>query len=55
MEAMVAMVEAMAWMVRARPAARGEVAVHDEEMYCQKASLAHSPFCLMSIWSKPCL
>ena len=27
---------------RARPAARGEVAVHDEVMYCQNASLVQS-------------
>ena len=35
-------VEAVSCMVRASPAARGEVAVQDEVMYCQKVSLAHS-------------
>ena len=42
-EAVVAMLEAVSWTVRARPAARGEVAAHDDVMYCQKASLVHSP------------
>ena len=31
------------WMVRASPAARGEVAAQDEVMYCQKVSLVQSP------------
>ena len=43
------LVDTVAWMTQARPAATGEVATHDEVMYCQKASLVHSPFCLMSI------
>ena len=54
MEAVVAMLEAVIWMVQVRPVVRGEVAVHDEAMYCQKASLVHSPCYLMSILSKPC-
>ena len=36
-------------------AARGKVAVHDDVLYCQKASLVHSPCHLMSIWAEPCL
>ena len=56
MEAVVDVLEVVSSMERARPAARGEVATHyDEVMYCKKASLVHSPFRLMSIWSKPCL
>ena len=42
-------------VVHARPPTRGEVAAHDEVMYCQKALLVHSPCRLMFIWSKPCL
>ena len=42
MEAAEAVAEVV-WMVRASPSARGEVAVHDEVMYCQKESLVHSP------------
>ena len=33
----------VAWTVQVSPSSRGEVAVHDEVMYCQKASLVHSP------------
>ena len=54
-EAMLDVLEAVAWIVQARPAAKGEVVAHDDVMYCQKASLVHSPCRLMSIWSKPCL
>ena len=32
----------VAWMAGASPFASGEVAVQDEVMYCQKASLVHS-------------
>ena len=42
-------------MAQARPAAMGEVATFDDVMYCQKASLFHSPCSSLSIWSKPCL
>ena len=52
---MVDVLEALAWMERARFTARGEVAVHDDVMYCQNTSLLHNPCCLMSMWSKPCL
>ena len=41
-EAVLDVHEAVLWMVRASPAVRGEVAAHDEVMYCQKASLVHS-------------
>ena len=47
MEAIVAVLVAVGWMARVRPTARGEVAVHDDVMYCQKASLVHSPCHLM--------
>ena len=36
-EAMVAMLKAVSWMSRARPTAKGKVAVHDDVMYCKKA------------------
>ena len=42
-EAVVDVLEAVSRMARVRPAARGEVAVHDEVMYCQKVPLVHSP------------
>ena len=37
------MVVGVAWTVRVSPSAIGDVAGHDEVMYCQKASLVHSP------------
>ena len=40
MEAVVDMLKVVLWTVQARPAVRGEVAAHDEVMYCQKASWA---------------
>ena len=43
MEAVMDVLELVSWMARASPAARGEVAAHDEVIYCQKASLVHSP------------
>ena len=46
MEVAEAVAEALvvvAWTARASPLARGEVAEHDEVMYCQKALLVHSP------------
>ena len=46
--------EAVAWTAQASPSASGEVAEHEEVMYCQKASLVHSPWHLMLIWSRPC-
>ena len=55
MEVMVAVLEAVLWMTRVRPSARSEIAVHDDVMYCQKASLVHSPCRLMLIWFKLCL
>ena len=54
-EVMVDVLPAVAWPARVRKAARGMVAVYDDVMYCQKASLVHSPCHLMSIRSKPCL
>ena len=53
-EAVVAMLEVVSWMLQARPAARREMAVHEDVMNCQKVLLVHSPCRLMSIWSKPC-
>ena len=44
---MVAILEAVLWMVRVRPTARGEVAAHYDVMYCQKVSLVHNPCHLM--------
>ena len=35
-------VAVVAWMVRTSPSVRGEVAGHDDVMYCQKMSLVHS-------------
>ena len=37
------MLEVVSWMARATPTVRVEVAVQDEVMYYQKASLVHSP------------
>ena len=34
---------AVAWMARASPSPRGEVAAQDKVMYCQKVLLVHSP------------
>ena len=31
------------WMAQASSSVRGEVAARDDVMYCQKASLVHSP------------
>ena len=42
LDAVVDMLEAVAWMVCTSPGARGKVAAH-YEMYCQKASLVNSP------------
>ena len=39
-EAVAGVLGAVAWIARASPAARGEVAKQDEVMYCQKASLS---------------
>ena len=36
-------VVAVVWTARASPSASGEVAEHDDVMYCQKALLIHSP------------
>ena len=55
MEKVVDVVDAIGWMVQVRPTATGEVAEHDEVMYCQKVLLVHSPCLLMLIWSRPCL
>ena len=43
MEVVVDVLEVVSWMALASPAARGEVAVHDEVMYYQKVSLVYSP------------
>ena len=50
---MVDMLEAVLRMARAMPTARGEVAPHDDVMYCRKASLVHSPCRLMLIDPSP--
>ena len=42
MEAVAGVPVEVAWTVRPSPSERGEVAVQDEVMYCQKASLVHS-------------
>ena len=42
-EVVVDILEAVSWTAWASPAMRGEVMVQDEVMYCQKASLVHSP------------
>ena len=54
MEAVAGVPAVLAWTVRASPSVRGEVAAQDEMMYCQKASLVHSPGHLMLMWSRPC-
>ena len=41
-EAVEDVLEAVSCRERVSPTARGEVAVQDEVMYCQKASLVHS-------------
>ena len=38
-----------AWTARASPSVSGDVAEHDDVMYCQKASLFQCPRRLMSI------
>ena len=42
-EVVVGVLVAVAWMARASPSVKGEVAAHDVVMYCQKASLVHRP------------
>ena len=43
MEPVADVVGVVSWMARASPAVRCEVLGQDEVMYCQKASLVHSP------------
>ena len=41
-EAVAGVLVAVAWMARASPSVRGEVAVQDDVMYCRKVLLVHN-------------
>ena len=45
----------VAWVAVESPTANLEMAAQEEVTYCQKMSLGHSPWRLMSMWSKCCL